>query len=141
MKLAATLLLALAASTAVAATGDATGDAGDAMEAALADPGDARRGAEVFRAREQGHCVVCHAAAGISPAGNVGPVLDGIGTRLSAGQIRLRIVDITQVKPDATMPAFFRRDGLARVAAACAGKTMLDARQVEDLVAFLASLK
>lgn len=133
MKLLAALLLA-------AGSGAAAG-ADDAIAGALAGPGDAVRGREVFRAREQGHCVICHAAAGIVPAGNVGPALDGIGTRLSAGQLRLRIVDITRVKPDAAMPPFFRHEGLTRVAPAYAGKTILDAQQVEDLVAFLGSLR
>ncbi len=132
MKPAAALLLAVAASHAAAA---------DALDAPLAAAGDAQRGRAVFAAREQGHCVICHAVPGLAPAGNVGPALDGIGTRLSAGQLRQRIVDITRVKPDAAMPAFHRRDGLNRVAAAYAGKTLLDPQQVEDLVAFLGGLK
>ena len=132
MKLLAALLLAAASA---AAAGD------DALDTALAGHGDAARGREVFRTREQGHCVICHAAAGIAPAGNLGPALDGIGARLSAAQLRLRIVDITRIKPDAAMPAFHRGEGLTRVAAAYAGKTILDAQQVEDLVAFLATLR
>ena len=85
--------------------------------------------------------MICHELAKISPAGNVGPALDGIGGRLSAEQLRLRIVDITRVNPDATMPAFFRSEGLVRVAAPHVGKTLLSAQQVEDLVAFLARLR
>jgi sulfur-oxidizing protein SoxX len=115
--------------------------AGDSLDVPLAGPGDAGRGREVFVQREQGHCVVCHAIAGMAPAGTVGPPLDGIGGRLSAGQLRLRVVDITRIKPEAAMPAFHRREGLSRVAAAYAGKTLLDAQQVEDVVAFLAGLK
>ena len=115
--------------------------AGDALEAPLAAAGDAQRGRGVFVQREQGHCVICHAVAGMVPAGNVGPALDGVGTRLTVAQLRQRVVDITQVKPDAAMPAFHRRDGLNRVAAAYAGRTLLDAQQVEDIVAFLAGLK
>ena len=115
--------------------------AGDALEAPLAAAGDAQRGRGVFVQREQGHCVICHAVAGMVPAGNVGPALDGVGARLTVAQLRQRVVDITQVKPDAAMPAFHRRDGLNRVAAAYAGRTLLDAQQVEDLVAFLGNLK
>ena len=132
MKLAAALLLAAASSHVAAA---------DALEAPLAAAGDAQRGRGVFVQREKGHCVICHVVAGMAPAGNVGPALDGVGGRLSTGQLRQRIVDITQVKPDAAMPAFHRREGLNRVAAAYAGKTLLDAQQVEDLVAFLGGLK
>lgn len=115
------------------------GVANDALELPLATSGDAQRGRAVFVERDQGHCVICHALGSVAPAGNVGPALDQVGARLTAAQLRQRIVDITQVKPDAAMPAFFRREGLNRVAAVHAGKTLLDARQVEDLVAFLAA--
>jgi sulfur-oxidizing protein SoxX len=113
----------------------------DAIEVPLAAPGDAARGREVFVSRDGGHCVLCHSAPGIVVAGNVGPPLAGVGARLSAGQIRLRIADITRVNPDAAMPAFHRTRGSVRVAAAYAGRTALDAQQVEDLVAFLGTLK
>lgn len=115
--------------------------ANDALERPLAASGDAQRGRAVFVEREQGHCVICHALGSVSPAGNVGPALDQVGARLTAEQLRQRIVDITQVTPDAAMPAFYRREGLNRVAATHAGKTLLDAQQVEDLVAFLAALR
>ena len=87
-------------------------------------------------AREGGHCVLCHSAPGVSVAGSVGPALAGVGSRLTPGQIRLRIVDITRVNPDATMPAYHRAGG-ERVASSYAGRPALDAQQVEDLVAFL----
>lgn len=115
--------------------------ANDALELPLAASGDAQRGWAVFVQREQGHCVICHALDGVAPAGNVGPALDKVGARRTAAQLRQRIVDITQVKPDAAMPAFYRREGLTRVAAAHSGKTLLEAQQVEDLVAFLAALR
>jgi sulfur-oxidizing protein SoxX len=113
----------------------------DALNAPLAAPGEGARGREIFVAREAGHCVLCHSAPGIAQAGNVGPALAGVGSRLSAGQIRLRIVDITRVLPDAAMPAFHRTENLARVAPAYAGRTILSGQQVEDLVAFLAALR
>ena len=132
MKLAAALLLAAASSLVAAA---------DALEAPLGAAGDAQRGRAVFLQREQGHCVICHAVSGVAPAGDVGPALDGIGARLTGAQLRQRVVDITQVKPDAAMPAFHRTEGLKRVAVAYAGKPLLDAQQVEDLVAYLGGLK
>ncbi len=132
MKQAAVLLLAALSPVAAA---------GDAIDVPLAVAGDAQRGRAVFLQREQGHCVICHAVSGAAPAGDVGPALDGIGARLTAAQLRQRVVDITQVKPDAAMPAFHRTEGLQRVAAAYAGKTLLDAQQVEDLVAYLGGLK
>lgn len=107
----------------------------------LAAAGDAARGRAVFVAREGGHCVLCHAAPGVTVAGDVGPALGGIGSRLTAGQIRYRVVDITRVNPDAVMPAFHRTEGLSRVAAQHAGRPVLSAQQVEDVVAWLASLR
>jgi sulfur-oxidizing protein SoxX len=112
----------------------------DAMNEPLAPSGNIARGREVFLSRDGGHCVLCHSAPGASVAGNVGPPLAGIGGRLTPGQIRLRIVDITRVNPSATMPAFHRTDG-ERVASTYAGRPALNAQQVEDLVAWLSSLK
>ena len=107
----------------------------------LAAAGDVARGRAVFVAREGGHCVLCHAAPGVAVAGDVGPALGGIGSRLTPAQIRFRVVDITRVNPDAVMPAFHRTEGLSRVAARHAGRPVLSAQQVEDVVAYLATLR
>jgi sulfur-oxidizing protein SoxX len=112
----------------------------DTMNEPLAPSGDAARGREVFMSRDGGHCVLCHSAPGVSRAGNIGPPLAGIGNRLTPGQIRLRIADITRVNPAATMPAFHRTGG-ERVASNYAGRPALDGQQVEDLVAWLSTLK
>jgi sulfur-oxidizing protein SoxX len=104
-------------------------------------PGDPARGREVFVSRDAGHCVICHSIAGISPAGNVGPPLDGVGSRLNAGELRQRVSDITKLKPEATMPAFHRTEGLNRVALAYRGKPVLSEQQVEDVVAWLSTLR
>ena len=117
------------------------GRTSDTMETPLATAGDIARGREVFSSREGGHCVLCHSAPGIATAGNVGPPLAGVGSRLSAGQIRLRIADITRVNPDAAMPTFHRTQDLTRVAPQYAGRTALSGQQVEDLVAFLGTLR
>jgi len=113
----------------------------DEMRASLAASGDATRGREVFVSREGGHCVLCHAVPGMDMAGDGGPSLAGVGARLNAAQIRLRVADITRVKPDAAMPSFHRTEGLNRVAAGHSGKTALTGQQVEDVVAYLAALK
>lgn len=113
----------------------------DSMEAPLAAAGDPARGREVFVSREGGHCVLCHSVTGVSVAGDVGPSLAAVGSRLSAAQIRLRIADISRVNPDAVMPAFHRTEGLTRVAASYAGKPALSGQQVEDLVAWLGALR
>jgi L-cysteine S-thiosulfotransferase len=114
---------------------------GDALESPLAAAGDPARGREIFVSREGGHCVLCHAVPGVEVAGDVGPPLAGVGSRLSAGQIRLRIADISRVKPEAVMPAFHRTEGLTRVASNFIGKPTLSGQQVEDLVAFLGTLR
>ncbi|MGE5615644.1 MAG: sulfur oxidation c-type cytochrome SoxX [Bacillota bacterium] len=125
----------------MAALATAAHAAHDALDAPLAPKGDPARGREIFIAREGGHCVLCHAAPGVGVAGNIGPSLSGVASRLTAGQIRLRIVDITRVKPNAVMPAFHRTKDLKRVAANYAGRPALDAQQVEDLVAYLGTLE
>lgn len=73
--------------------------------------------------------------------GTIGPGLSGVGARLTAGQLRLRIVDPTRVNRDAVMPAYFRIDGLDRVAQNHRDRPILTARQVEDVVAYLMTLK
>jgi len=105
--------------------------------------GDASRGRAIVLDRHVGLCLLCH--SGPFPEeqfqGNLAPSLAGVGSRLSAGQIRLRIVDSSRVNPDTIMPAYFRTEALQRVAPAYRGKTVLTAQQVEDIVAFLATLK
>ena len=72
--------------------------------------------------------------------GTIGPPLAGVGTRLTPGQLRLRIVDPTRVSRDAVMPAYFRIDGIDGVEQNYRGRTILTAQQVEDVVAYLATL-
>jgi sulfur-oxidizing protein SoxX len=117
------------------------GAATDGIEKPLAAPGDAARGRALFVARDGGHCVLCHTAPGVDRGGNIGPALHGVGKRLTPAQIRLRIVDITRVNPDAAMPAFHRTEGVRRVPSTYAGRPALDGQQVEDLVAWLATLQ
>ena len=113
----------------------------DVMQAALGPPGDAARGREVFVSREGGHCILCHAVPGVEVAGDVGPQLGQAGSRYSPAQLRLRIADISRVRPLAAMPTFHQTQGLTRVAAPYAGKPVLSGQQVEDLVAYLGTLK
>jgi sulfur-oxidizing protein SoxX len=114
----------------------------DAIEMPFAPTADAARGREVFASRDVGRCVLCHAAPGIdTAAGNVGPSLAGVASRLTAGQMRLRIADITRVNPETVMPTFHRVEGMVRVAPEYRGKPALDAQQVEDIVAWLETLR
>ena len=121
-----------------------TAAADDAIPSSLTGTaGDASRGRAIVLDRHVGLCLLCH--SGPFPEeqfqGNLAPSLAGVGSRLSAGQIRLRIVDSSRVNPDTIMPAYFRTENLARVAPAYRGKTVLNAQQIEDIVAFLVTLK
>jgi sulfur-oxidizing protein SoxX len=119
----------------------ATPVATDAMDQPFAATGDAARGREVFTSREAGHCVLCHSLPGIAVAGDVGPSLAGVGSRLTPAQIRLRVADITRVNPNAVMPSFHRTEGLHAVAPELRGRPVLSGQQVEDVVAWLATFK
>jgi sulfur-oxidizing protein SoxX len=93
--------------------------------------------------RQVGLCLLCH--SGPFPEerfqGAIGPALDGVGARVPEGELRLRLVDPAKFNPQSIMPAYFRSDGLTRVAASYRGKPLLDAQQVEDVVAFLGTLR
>jgi sulfur-oxidizing protein SoxX len=69
------------------------------------------------------------------------PDLKGAGSRWSEGQLRLRIVDAARLNPETIMPPYYRTQGLNRVAPALRGKPVLGAEQIEDVVAFLATLR
>ena len=105
--------------------------------------GDPVRGRAIVANRQVGLCLLCH--SGPFPderfQGNLAPSLVGAGTRWSKGQLRLRIVDSTRLNPATIMPAYYRTDGLVRVAPAWRGKSILNAEQIEDVVAFLVTLK
>ncbi len=73
--------------------------------------------------------------------GKIGPALDGVGGRYSEGELRLLVVDPKKAFPDTIMPAFHRNTGFHRVPKGCKGKAILNAQQVEDVVAFLKALK
>lgn len=103
-------------------------------------PVSADKGFRTFVSRDQGHCVLCHSVPGAETAGNIGPSLAGVGSRLTPDEIRARIEDITRFNPDAVMPAF-RKIDQERVAAQYANRPLLTAPQLEDLVAYLATLK
>jgi sulfur-oxidizing protein SoxX len=117
---------------------------GDAIEAPLAGlQGDAVRGRAIVANRQLGLCLLCH--SGPIPEerfqGTLAPSLAGAGARWSAGQLRLRLVDPQRLMPGSLMPAYHRVDGLQQVGAAWRGKPLLNAQQIEDVVAYLATLK
>ena len=106
-------------------------------------PGDAERGRRVVQDREGGDCLICHAMSLPQRQfhGTIGPPLDGVGSRYSAGALRLRLVDPKAVNPDTIMPAYHRVEGFHRVHERYGGKPILTAQQIEDVVAYLLTLQ
>ena len=106
-------------------------------------PGNAASGRKLAINRKKGNCLACH----VMPVpeqpfhGNVGPDLKGVASRLTEGQIRLRIVDPKFFNTESIMPAFYKNSGFTRVRKKFKGKAMLSAAQIEDLVAYTMTLK
>ena len=116
---------------------------GDAIPASLTGTsGDPARGRPIVLDRQLGACLLCH--TGPFPEekfqGTLAPDLSGAGSRWSAGQLRLRLVDPTRVNPDTLMPPYYRVEGLARIGTAWRGEPILTAGQIEDVVSFLSTL-
>jgi len=108
-----------------------------------ATPGDAARGRAIVASRQTGLCLLCHSApiAEERFQGNLATDLAGAGSRWSEAQLRLRLVDARQLNPASMMPAYYRADGLQRVGEAWQGRSILSAQQIEDVVAYLRTLR
>jgi sulfur-oxidizing protein SoxX len=105
--------------------------------------GDANQGREIFLDRESGHCLLCHQVAQLEAPfqGNIGPDLTNVGNRLSAQMIRAKIIDPQRSNPNSVMPAYYRTTGLTQVSKAYLNQPILNAEQIEHVVAFVAQLK
>lgn len=117
---------------------------GDAIPQSLTGkPGDATRGRAIVANRQIGLCLLCH--NGPFPEqrfqGTLAPTLRGAGSRWSEGQLRLRIVDSTRINPATIMPPYYRIENQVGVAPAFVGKPVLNAEQIEDVVAYLMTLR
>jgi L-cysteine S-thiosulfotransferase len=118
--------------------------AGDVIPESLTGmPGDPVRGKAIVTSRQTGLCLLCHSAPLPEEKfqGTIGPDLAGAGSRHSEGELRLHVVDSRHFNPDSIMPSYYRLDGLERVAPAFRGKTVLSPEQIEDVVAFLKTLR
>lgn len=116
----------------------------DALSVSLTGkPGDPANGRVVVLGRQSGFCLLCH--SGPFPEerhqGNLAPDLRASVADLSAAELRVRLIDSSRNNPDTIMPAYFRSDHLVRVGNRYQGKTILTAQEVEDVVAFLLTLK
>jgi L-cysteine S-thiosulfotransferase len=138
------LVLALAAPPAQAGEGLVpTSVVGDAIPESLTGvAGDAARGRAIVVDRTRGLCLLCH--AGPFPEerfqGNLAPDLSGVGARLTSGQLRLRLVDGRALNPKTIMPSYYSLAELTRVGRVWQGRPILNAAEIEDVVAFLATL-
>ena len=105
--------------------------------------GNSARGRAIVANRQLGLCLLCHAAPIPEERfqGNLSVDLAGIGSRASAEQLRIRLVDARKLNPETIMPSYYRVDKLTRVAPAQQGRTIFSAQQIEDVVAYLLTLR
>ncbi len=105
--------------------------------------GSPERGRAIVANRQVGLCLLCH--SGPFPEerfqGNLAPDLRGVGARLSGDQLRQRLVEPARFNPKTIMPSYAGTEGLTRVAPPLRGKALLTAEQIEDVVAYLVTLK
>lgn len=121
-----------------------TGVVGDSIPQALSGaPGDTLRGRSIVADRSVGLCLLCHTAPIVEERfqGDIGPDLGDVGARFSEGQLRLRLVNPRQINPQSVMPAFHDATDRIRVGSPWQGKPVLDAQQIEDVVAYLRTLR
>jgi sulfur-oxidizing protein SoxX len=117
--------------------------AGDSIPMSLTgSPGDPQRGRAIVINR-QNTCILCHEGPFAEERfqGDLAPSLAGTGSRWSEGQLRLRLVDASRLNPVTIMPSYYRVEGLQRVGTAWRGKPILSAEQIEDVVAYLVTLR
>lgn len=133
------------------APGDVTFTDGAVQKSLTGEPGDPVRGREVVGSKSLGNCVACHANSEMSEIpfhGEIGPMLDGAGERWSEAQLRGMLVNAKNMFPGTMMPAFYKVDGFTRPGDDYTGKAapedldpILTAQQIEDVVAYLSTLK
>jgi sulfur-oxidizing protein SoxX len=105
-------------------------------------PGDPARGRELALDRSKGNCITCHQMPVDAPfQGNLGPPLEGVASRWTEGELRLRIVDSKRINPESNMPSYYRVEGLHAVRRDWVGRPMLTAQEVEDILAYLLTLR
>lgn len=143
--LAVTAGVATGAAKADVAPGDVKFADGSVTQSLTGQPGDPAMGRDWFAGRKLGNCLACHTNSELKDQpfhGEVGPTLDGVADRWNAGQLRAILVNSKTVFGDQTiMPAFYRDSGFNRTAEKFEGMTILTAQQIEDVIAYLLTLK
>lgn len=106
-------------------------------------PGDPANGRKLAINRKKGNCLACH----VMPIpeqqfhGETAPSLYGVGKRLSEGELRLQLVNAKITNDSTLMPSFYRTHGFNAVLKKFAGKSILEAQDVEDILAYLQTLQ
>ena len=118
---------------------------GAVAQALTGEPGDPEKGRRWFMGRKLGNCLACHVNSDMVDQpyhGELGPSLDGVAGRWSMAELRAIVVNSKETfSLDSIMPGFYRETGLNRVSEKFVGKTILTAQQVEDVIAYMMTLK
>lgn len=157
MKLSTTILAAAVVAAGPALAGEVApkelqfDEYGAVSDSLTGQPGDPAKGAEVLSKRSLGNCVACHAVTALQDVpfhGEIGPSLDGVADRWGEAELRGIVANSKMTFPGTIMPAYFKVDGYIRPGDAYTGKApegelppLLTAQQIEDVVAFLMTLK
>ena len=107
-------------------------------------PGDPVRGKTVVTDATNATCLICHTMPDVPEQpdqGNLAPPMEHPGSKYTAAELRLRLVNPKLLNPDTIMPAYYRLDGLTRVQQQYVGKTVYKPQDIEDVIAYLLTLK